>query len=221
MVLKISSWKVIDNKDSLKEAIGYCISKYVNDGYPFSNLTTKHIIQLLDENHYCINEDISLGELLSTIQETINEWEYELSNENDKLEQWLVKNVLGKYFIKKYTITNKETGRYTNVFEVSAVKSIDNSENGTMYINIEMLSIGNRDDKSRYLNIYSHMTEPTSYYCNSIVSNNSKVSYSLKNDVIEITEKEYKKLFEYVEDRIMESNGYADEILSYYILDDI
>ena len=219
MALKVSSWKLIDNIDSLKEAVSYCISKYINDGYNFSNLNKTYVIELLDKNHYCINEDISLGELLTTIKETIDEWDYELSNENDRLEQWLVKNVLGKYFIKKCTITNKETGRYTNVFEVSFVKSIDNPEDGTMYINNEMLSIGNRDEKSKFLNIYEHMTKPTSYYCNSIVSKNGKVSYSLQNDVIEITEKEYQKLFGYVEDKISESNGYAEDILSYHILD--
>ena len=175
--------------------------------------------QLLDENHYRINEDISLGELISTISETINEFDYELSNENNGLEQWLVKNILGKYFIKIYRITNKETGRYTNVFEVSVVKSIGDPESETMYINNEMLSIGNRDDNTRFLNIYSHMTEPTSYYCNSIVSSNGEISYSLQDDVIEITEKEYQKLFDYVGDRIMESNGYVEEILSNHTLD--
>lgn len=219
MSLKVSSWKLIDNIDSLKEAVSYCISKYINDGYQFSNLTKLDVIQLLDKNHYCINEDISLGELLSTIKETIDEWDYELSNENDRLEQWLIDNVLGKYFIKKFTITNKETGQYTYVFEVSFVKSIDNPEYDTIYLNVEMLSIGGRGDNSRFLNIYKHMTEPTSYYCNSVVSNNGKTTYSFADDVTEITDKEYHSLYDYVEDKILESNGYAEEILSNHILD--
>lgn len=219
MKSKDSSWKLIADIDKLKEAIGYCISKYINDGYKFSNLAKLDIIQLLDKNHYYINEVISLGELLSTIKETIDEWDYELANENDRLEQWLNNNVLGKYFIKKFAITNKETGQYTYVFEVSFVKSIDNPEYGTMYLNVEMLSIGGRGDNSRFLNIYKHMTEPTSYYCNSVVSNNGKTTYSFPDNVTEITEKEYHSLYDYVGDRILESNGYAEEILSNHILD--
>lgn len=219
MALKVSSWKLIDNIDSLKEAVSYCISKYINDGYNFSNLNKTYVIELLDKNHYCINEDISLGELLTTIKETIDEWDYELANENDKMEQWLTNNVLGKYFIKKFAITNKETGQYTYVFEVSFVKSIDNPEYDTIYLNVEVLSIGGREDNSRFLNIYNHMTKPTSYYCDSVVSNNGKATYSFPDNVTEITEKEYHSLYEYVEDKIMESNGYAEEILSNHILD--